>query len=158
MLVFWKEYTPLLKGLFYSITLFVAGHSLMKYIDVETCKSLGEIRTMLNDPEKKTIHKNLLSEDDVKQIDEALSAAFKNKEEGISNIEFLDYLGTLELGAIMLQRGIISKEEFFDQYGYRFENLCSSPSIMNYIRNNAKYYKPILYAISVIISTRTKIK
>lgn len=44
MQFFWQDHSSLLSSFFYSITLFVACHNLMKYIDVEMSRSLSEIR------------------------------------------------------------------------------------------------------------------
>lgn len=147
---FWIEYAPLVKAFFYSLTLFVACHSLTRYIDVETTRSLGEIRTKLNDEPKKIIHDYILSEEDNGGIPEDLRHRLYRKEHvDLTDIEVLDYLGTLELGAIMLYRGTISEKEFFNQFGYRFENLEKS-FLIKIVNKSSKYYQPLLYALFVI--------
>lgn len=146
--MFWLPYAPLLKVFFYSMTLFVASHTLMKYIDVETCRSLGEIRNKLHDDSKKKIHNFLMDEEDKKAIIEKLKS-FSDDGTDLSNVEIFDYLGTLELGAIMLTRGILSEKEFYNQFGYRFENLANAPELLAHIEQRHEYYEPLLFAMEV---------
>ena len=147
--MFWLPYAPLLKVFFYSMTLFVASHTLMKYIDVETCRSLGEIRNKLHDDPKKKIHNYLMDEKDKKEeIIEKLKS-FSNDGTDLSNVEIFDYLGTLELGAIMLTRGILSEKEFYNQFGYRFENLANAPELLAHIEQQHEYYEPLRFAMEV---------
>lgn len=161
---FWQMYTPLLKAFFYSLTLLIACHTLIKYTDVETCRSLGEIRTKLNENPKKVIHNSLLDPVYREKLQEQVDIYFKDHPEekaaaGLSGVEFLDYLGTLELGAIMLQRGILSENEFFDQFGYRYVYLSRSPIIdMIMEKEEKQFYEPLLYAMDVANKRNEEIK
>lgn len=147
--MFWQPYAPLLKVLFYSMTLFVASHTLMKYIDVETCRSLGEIRTKLNDKPKKKIHNLIMDQEDKNEEIIKNLKLFSDDGTDFTNVEIFDYLGTLELGAIMLGRGILSEKEFYNQFGYRFENLANAPDLLAHIEQNHEYYKPLRFAAEV---------
>ena len=153
MQLFWQEHSFLLQAFFCSMTLFVACHNLTKYIDVETCRSLSEIRTKLNDEPKKLIHNHILKPDDKKDIKTCLGGYIdglvsKDGKVDFTTVEIFDYLGTLELGAIMLHRGIITEKEFFDQFGYRYIYIgCSK--LMKLIEHDAQYYKPLLYAMEI---------
>ena len=156
MQAFWLQHVALLKAFFSSLTLFVASHTLIKYIDVETCRSLGEIRGKLNDECKKKIHENTLDSEDKEELNKILEEIFEdNEEKQCSPVDVLDYLGTLEFGAIMLQRGILSEAEFDNQFGYRVDNLIGS-KLMTHIINNPVHYQPLLYAISVISKRRAQ--
>ena len=64
----------------------------------------------------------------------------------IKNTTICDYLGTVELGAIMLRKGMISVDEFYNQFGYRIENIFRNSDICQHINNNYKYYKYLIYA------------
>ena len=114
----------------------------MRYIDLETVHSLGYLRELLNTKEKKIIHNYLLDPDDIdpiiKEIDRQSVIDSDNGNSIIhSNIELFDYLGTIELGAIMLDRSVINEEEFENQFGYRIEN------IRRYINKNSKFMEHI---------------
>lgn len=151
--LFWEEHSLLIKAFFYSLTLFVASHTLIKYIDVETSRSLGEIRSKLNDEPKKVIHQLLLQDKEVEKIQKYLkekleNLQFKGGTVNITEVEVLDYLGTLELGAIMLKRGLLSNNEFFELFGYRYENL--KKSTLNKLIKDDKFSNPLLYAMSVV--------
>lgn len=153
MLLFWRGYAPLLRAFFYSSTLFVACHTLIKYIDVETSRSLSEIRSKLNEEPKKLIHDHFLNPGDKTDIKGNLGGSIeglKSKDGTVdfTAVEVYDYLGTLELGAIMLHRGIISEKEFFDQFGYRYIYIGKS-ALMKLIEHDAHFYKPLLYAMEV---------
>lgn len=133
MLNFWSEYKPLFSVLGTCLTLLIISTNLRKYIDVETVKTLGILRERFQGEEKMKIHDTLLDNDDKKTIIEDLS-----------NVEILDYLGTLELGAIMLDRCVITKDEFCQQFGYRVENIRNNREIMKHIEENKQYYKYLL--------------
>lgn len=153
MQLFWQDHSSLLRSFFYSMTLFVACHTLIKYIDVETSRSLSEIRTKLNDEPKKLIHNHFLNPGDKDDIKASLGGTiagleYENEKADCTAVEVYDYLGTLELGAIMLHRGIISEKEFFDQFGYRYIYIGRS-ELMKLIEHDAQYYKPLLYAMEV---------
>ena len=160
--IFWQQYSSLIKAFFYVITLLIAGHTLIKYIDVETCRSIGEIRTKLNETPKKIISDSLLDPDYRKSLQDHVNKYFKahpqyENEVGLSAVEMLDYLGTLELGALMLQRCLITNQEFFDQFGYRYVYLSRSP-IMDMLNEEKDYYEPLFYAMSVAVKINEDIK
>lgn len=151
---FWLQYASLLKALFYSLTLFVACHSLTKYIDVERTRSLGEIREKLDDKPKKIIHDYVMNNKDKEGVPSSLIQRLnENSSVDLSTVEIFDYLGTLELGAIMLYRGVISEEEFYNQFGYRYENVEES-FLYKVANESPEYYQPLLYALSVIHKRR----
>lgn len=153
---FWLQYTPLVKAFFASVTLFVASHSLMKYIDVETTRSLGEIREKLNDKPKKIIHDYVMNDKDKGGVPSSLIQRLNEHSSiDLSTVEIFDYLGTLELGAIMLYRGTITEKEFLDQFGYRFENLEES-FLLQIVNASEEYYQPLLYALSIVRKQKLK--
>ncbi len=66
------------------------------------------------------------------------------------SINVFNYLGTIELGAIMLQREVISFEEFYNQFGYRVINIANNERLMNSIRfePEKQYYDSLWYVIN----------
>lgn len=149
MLSFWMQYSGFFKAFLLSGTLYVAVVNLEKYINVEICRSLGEIRTKLNSDNKKKLHEYLLDEEDKNPVLSGFTLSDSNGEKNepaLTNIELFDYLGTIELGAIMLKRGVITLDEFKNQFGYRLENICNNKDLLKHCWDNRKYYKYLKYA------------
>lgn len=141
---FWLDYLPLIKLLGCSLTIWIASYNLVKYLSVETVKALAKLREMLNSEEKKKIHTALFDPEDKKPILSELQSDF-------SNAEFFDYIGTIELGAIMVRRGVISIDEFYNQFGYRVENLWANQEVRSHINKEATYYKDLNFIIQRLI-------
>ena len=104
-----------------ALSLWIVLYNLKKYIDVETVVLLGNLRGALNSKEKKVISNYLLPypEKNNPIIPELERHPYDKKENCIlrSNVELYDYLGTIELGAIMLHRKTITMKEFNNQFG-----------------------------------------
>ena len=146
---FWFNYKALIEAFFYSLSLYVAAYNLEKYINVERCKALGEIRAKLNTNEKRIIHSYLLPSDVpiVKDLEGELSLLHKDENSYHPSIDIFDYLGTLELGAIMLKLNVLSFNEFYNQFGYRIENAYANESIRSHIEDPENDYTYLRYAI-----------
>lgn len=133
------------------LTLWVISYNLKKFIDIETVKALGDLRTKLNDEKKKEIHSYLLPECDKKPI---ISCKSDTKTEEnqltINNVDLLDYIGTIELGAIMVKRGAITLDEFYNQFGYRVQNLMRNAEISKHLDNNAGYYDDLMRIVCLL--------
>lgn len=147
------------------VSLWLVSLQLKKQADAETVRLLGYLREQLNTGEKQKIHFYLLSsekgkskhdndrmallsdlESDSKYIKQHCKENLDDEDKiRHSNVELFDYLGVLELGAIMLERGLISEKEFDNQFGYRIENVYRS-SLRDIIRSesNKSYYKYML--------------
>ena len=177
---FWGEYSQMITFGGCCLTLLVANYHLMKYLDVETVKALGKLREMLNTPEKKAIHSSLLPQEDRKFDSKAANGSANPKQEAVgksrpassapakdsqsqqaaewSTVDKYDYLGTIELGAIMLKRGVIERDLFYNQFGYRVENLLSDKEIIDHVEENKGYYKMFLFAKEEVEKYREKKK
>ncbi len=153
MIDFWKDYSPLICLSGAVLTLFVANRNLMKHIDIETINSLSILRDKLNSDTNKDIHSYLCGEEPQRQTIIANKQYSKNS---IYHLfyptEIYNYLGTLELGAIMLLRKAVTYDEFYNQFGYRIESIKGNTEIMKHInsKDNKKYYRAINYAIKQI--------
>lgn len=134
MLDFWRGYEPLFSTIGKCLTLLIINSNLLRYIDVETVKLLGDLRGRLQSEAKKNIHNYLLKETDKKPILNDLNL------EDNPNIEIFDYLGTLELGAIMLSRNVITQREFDNQFGYRIKNVRDNQELQNHIEKEKDHY------------------
>lgn len=138
---FWSEFSPLIIMFGSCLTLWIASSQLSKYINAETINALGKLRQMLNSDEKKKIHDFFLKDvgdDELQALDIDI---------GLLSVELLDYIGTIELGAIMLQNDVILPEQFYSQFGYRLENLWNNPIVKEHIKKNPQYYKHFLYVV-----------
>ncbi len=162
-IMFWYPYVPIIKLLGYSATLLLASYNLSKYMDVMTIEALRTIRERFNEKKKNALHEFILHKDDR----EPIIVVPDNKQNGvrgdadkdefndvdklqIKNTTIYDYLGTIELGAIMLRKGMISIDEFYNQFGYRIENIFRNSDICQHVNNNYKYYKWLIYARDVL--------
>lgn len=125
---------PIVKAIGLLLSFIVAVITLKKTIDIQTINSLAKLRELLNTKEKKEIHERLIKE------------THKTKEIGI---EELDYIGTIELGAIMHRKGIISDSELYNQFGYRVENIFNS-SLYAKISNDTRYYEDFIYIKNIV--------
>jgi len=136
MLDYWNQYNQIFKTLGWSLTLFVASINLQRYINVESIRSLTDLRKMLNSDEKKKIHHYLLNENKKEAILKDLEFSEDSEKYNKiihSNIEVYDYLGTLEQGVIMVEKGLISVDEFNQQFGYRIRSILKNETLMEYI-------------------------
>ena len=157
------------------ISLWLVSFQLKKQNDVETVRQLGYLRELLNTGDKKKIHFYLLNSHkcgkrgdndqmallgDIEADDKYVKSPHHEKlekEDKVrhSNVELFDYLGVLELGSIMLERGLISEDEFENQFLYRIENVYRS-SLRDDICSpqSKKYYKYMIQHFKRIESNR----
>ncbi len=138
MIAFWKDYSALIITLGSCLTLFIANYNLGQYLNVETINALATLRNMLNSPENRRVHEYLLPDDERKAI--LPNCATETDFQNIRNIDIFNYIGTLELGRLMWDNGVIDQTKFKNQFGYRFENLFNSKEIKEHIKANKQYY------------------
>ena len=149
---FWLEYKYIIQTFGGCLTLFIVSYNLQKYIDVETVKALGDLRNKLNSDDKTKLHTFLMHEDDRTAVLTELDSPVDNKSNiAYSNAVLFDYIGTIELGAIMVKRKVISIDEFYNQFGYRVENLMNNAAIKSHIKDNPNYYKALQYIVQRLI-------
>lgn len=144
------------------LSLWVIAFNLKKYIDVQTVQLLGDLRKMLNKDNKKLIHYYLLDKDEKDPIIPELETSSQTRESKEvevtsiedrmhhSNVELYDYLGTIELGVIMLDLGVINLDQFRNQFGYRVDNLFSNADVLKHITVNKEYYKYLWKAYCIM--------
>lgn len=151
----WLDYKFWTTTFVVCLTLWVISYNLKKFLDIETVKALGNLRTKLNDEKKKDIHYFLLPDCDKKSV---ISCDTKDKNEvkqlTIDNVDLFDYLGTIELGAIMVRRGAITLDEFYNQFGYRVQNIMRNPEIFKHLYNSADYYNDLRYIVRLLMKEK----
>lgn len=155
MLKFWSEYRLLFKAFLASLTLLVAGVNLRKFIDAQSVQCLSEIRTKLNSEEKKRIHAALLTEkgsdevilnwEDQESVTRGKLVPKSNRSASLQNIELYDYLGTIELASIMVQKGLMTEEQFENQFGYRLKNCFKSDDVRSYVYREDSHYADLKF-------------
>ena len=138
MVAFWKDYSAIIITLGSCLTLFIASYNLGQYLNVETINALATLRNMLNSPENRRVHEYLLPDDERKVI--LPNCETETDFQNIRNIDIFNYIGTLELGRLMWDNGVIDQTKFNNQFGYRFENLFNSKEIKEHIKANKQYY------------------
>lgn len=138
MVVFWKDYSALIITLGSCLTLFIANYNLGQYLNVETINALATLRNMLNSPENRRVHEYLLPDDERKAI--LPNCETETDFQNIRNIDIFNYIGTLELGRLMWDNGVIDEAKFKNQFGYRVDNISNSKEIKEHIKANKQYY------------------
>lgn len=148
MVDFWSDYANLFKLLIAATTILIADVNLKKFSDTEAVKALSDIRGKLAREELVHIHDSLISEEEKRGF--SIPDSQNSTLESCSNTVYcdvLDYLGTIELGAIMLQKGLISLEDFNNQFGYRIQNIRDNKQIMAHLEEYKIYYDAFFYAL-----------
>ena len=148
----------LLIACFSLLTLFVAGKQLQKQTDVATITALTELRKQLTSERNRNIHFVLLPKDEQKTMSEKQKVDEKIKEENelmqaekILTIDVLNYLGTLELGVLMVRKNLIDMKTFYSQFGYRIENIFEEEDskihsmVREHINGSKAYYRNLLW-------------
>lgn len=138
MIAFWKDYSALIITLGSCLTLFIANYNLGQYLNVETINALATLRNMLNSPENRRVHEYLLPDDERKAI--LPNCETETDFQNIRNIDIFNYIGTLELGRLMWDNGVIDEAKFKNQFGYREDNISNSKEIKEHIKANKQYY------------------
>ncbi len=152
MVDYWDNYAALLTLFGASLTLYIASIQLKKHLDVQAINALSDLRTKLNTDNKKVIHNYLLPFDDKSVILAKIDKKPEDDKIEFSNLELFDYLGTIELGAIMLKRKVITIEEFYNQFGYRVENLVSNADVLKHLYDNREYYTAFMDIVEEVIA------
>ena len=145
-LQYWQPYEKLLSALFWITTLYVASHQLLKCIrefsrqgDIEAVNAIISIRKMLDEcPDNFKIHSKL----------EARDYDFPRDENNPERAKCFRYLGTLELGGMMVRKGIIPIEQFNNQFKYRLDNIRSCTNLWDYLNGeDRKYWNDLFWII-----------
>lgn len=148
MIEYWKDYTSIITLFGASLTILIASMQLKRQTDIQAINALAGLRSQLNSKEKKSIHLFLMEKDDKEPFLEIISES--DTECDLTNADLYDYLGTIELGAIMLKRGVIDFDEFYNQFGYRVENIKKNGEILAHINKYSKNYRYLHYVLNLM--------
>lgn len=137
-----KPFSVLFEITILLLTIVVALLTYRHSVAIEELKGIQDLRQIFSDADKIKIN-NLLErkdcDNDIQQKEKALRNEYEEK---IANI--YDYLGTLELLELYIEKGIISEDMFKEQFGYRVENVFASEFIRTEIEKNRSYWR-VLY-------------
>lgn len=157
---FWSDKTWLLKGFLSCATIWIASYTLNRSLNISTINSLCVLREKFSEEGKKNFHLFLMAHSAKKEDDEEgdsyIAERMKNTS-GITKYDFnsadvFDYLGIVELGAIMLKRGDLTFKEFYNQFGYRVEYLWQVDEIRTHIEKHSQYYEDFIDLIDLFKS------
>ena len=65
-----------------------------------------------------------------------------------------NYLGTLEVLNILLKNGVITKDNFRNQFGYRLENIDNCLPLMQPLKNERAYWTDLFELIEITNSKK----
>lgn len=121
--------------------------SIMLNTNAKEVTTLLDIRNALNLKENVEVHENLRGS----------SGKWVNGNiNGHENWRKIDnYLGTLELCAILIKKGVISFENFKRQFGYRVHNIVVNKEIVRKIESEKSSWEDLYYLIALDTNWKT---
>ena len=140
---YYRPFFPLFKAFIAFSTLHIAIINVNKYITIEAIRSIESLRNRLEKRECKEIHQWL---EEPKESNITIKDFFTT--------DIHSYLGTIEMGSLMVQKGLISIHIFKRQFGYRIANIVESPEIVSIIAENEEYYEDLLWIIKELNLTQ----
>ena len=151
---FLSQFAPfehLFSGTILLMTIYVALASYVSSKKTESMRALQDLRKMLMTDDNIRIH-DLLEYDDDSQTDKEnkmvdFQCEFAHRQGSVYN-----YMGILELSKFYLDNGIITKEQFQDQFGYRVENIFANPLVYQWISKYPDHWET-LNALKKIIDS-----
>jgi hypothetical protein len=123
------SFKTLLAATFIIIPVYIALETLISNINNQESKALLDLRGLLNEPENLEIHKKLRGESG----DWAMEIPKREKDNKDTWRKIDNYLGILELINILIEKDVISKENFDNQFGYRVDNVFINHDINEYL-------------------------
>jgi hypothetical protein len=145
------------------LTLYVAYRQLKKQSDTACIDALIELRRLLISGRNRNIHFALSPDEEQKTIMDEQVNDISLYSEGttIPIIDIFDYLGTIELGYQMIKRGLIDMNTFYNQFGYRVENIFEERTktqklVLKLIRENEDYFQYLFEINSKIKEWKSK--
>jgi hypothetical protein len=150
------------------LTLYVAGSQLKNQTNIACITALIELRKLLTSENNRNVHFILADKDEQKLLsgeemnDDVLKENKLLTEQKTPLLDYLNYLGTIELGIIMVKRNLIDWDTFYSQFGYRIENIFDEEvnpvhiKIRKHINDNKVYYKNLFWAKRKIQKNKSK--
>lgn len=138
------------------LTLWLTILTLNRSVKIEEMNAIVSLRNLFCQKANMKVYHKILNEEKFYLTDEEKSKAkenaseeFKkelNEEEGDVN----NYIGTLEVAYLMVERGVINMEEFENLFGYRLNNLYENEDLYKYLCEDRKYNAILFRAIDAL--------
>lgn len=122
-------FKTLITSSFIIIPIYIALETLISNINNQEGRALLDIRVLLNEPNNLEIHKKLRGESG----DWANGIPKKDKENKDTWRKIDNYLGILELINILIDKNLLSVDNFNNQFGYRVDNVFYNKDIQKYL-------------------------
>ena len=146
----------LLVGGFSLLTLWLTILTLNRSVKIEEMKAIVSLRNLFYQKGNMKVYYKILNEEEFYLTYEKQSKAKENaseelkkeldEEEGNVN----NYIGTLEVAYLMVERGVINMEEFENLFGYRLNNLYENKDLHAYVCDDRKYNAILFRAIDAL--------
>ena len=143
-----SPYSQLFEVTILALTAVVALITYRGNCKVNEVKLLLDIRQQLNQPEHWEIHQLL----ETTTLTDSDSSIMKNLNE--NRMILYNYLGTLEVLNILLKNGVITKDNFRNQFGYRLENIDNCLPLMQHLKNERAYWTDLFELIEITNSKK----
>ena len=121
------------KALFALLTLLVANIQITRHLTQCAMEAILNLRKAFDKEHFRQIQQKLIDKKDPMFI-------------SLDIIE-LNFLGYIEIGSIMLQKGFMTREEFSNQFGFILQQLCQIPLFFEHVSSSTDYYVDLLFAI-----------
>jgi hypothetical protein len=127
------EFNKVIKFEAFILPLSIASIQLSRHIAQTSIASIISLR-------------NALNEDSMKRVQD-MHMGSNGECENVLDIELLNFLGYLEIGSIMLQKGLIKEDEFINQFKAILQWVITTPNTYQHIALHINYYKDLLFVI-----------
>lgn len=121
------------KALFALLTLLVANIQITRHLSKCAMEAILNLRKAFDKEHFRQIQQKLIDKKDPMFI-------------SLDIIE-LNFLGYIEIGSIMLQKGLMTEKDFSNQFGYILQLLCELPQFYQHVSEDKDYYANLLFAI-----------
>lgn len=146
----------LLVGGFSLLTLWLTILTLNRSVKIEEMNAIVSLRNLFYQKGNIKVYHKILNEEEFYLTDEKKSKAKENASEELKkeldevegNVN--NYVGTLEVAYLMVERGVINMEEFENLFGYRLDNLYRNQQLYEYVSEDRKYNAILFRAIDAL--------
>ena len=147
-----SPYSRLFEVTILALTAVVALITYRGNCKVNEVKLLLDIRQQLNRSEHWKIHQ-LLETTTLTDSDSSIMN-YLNENKNKNRMILYNYLGTLEVLNILLKNGVITKDNFRNQFGYRLENIDNCLPLMQHLKNERAYWTDLFELIEITNSKK----
>ena len=125
------DFVLILKSALGVLTLLIASLQVSRYLSQLAIDSVTKLR-------------DVFDRDKMKNIQHGLMMGLQPKDR---DIDIYNFLGYIEVGSIMLQRALISKEDFNNQFEFILKIVLQNTELRDHIKDSSKYYSDLLFVI-----------